>query len=29
MMAARAYWTGKKQYWDAKNEMIVEQPVSG
>jgi len=29
MMAARAYWTGKKQYWDAKNEMIVEQPVLG
>lgn len=28
-MAARAYWSGKKQYWDAKNEMIVESPVAG
>jgi len=25
MMAARAYWSGKKIYWDAKTESIVEQ----
>jgi len=24
MMAARAYWSGKKMYWDAKTESIVE-----
>ncbi|HSS95580.1 MAG TPA: Gfo/Idh/MocA family oxidoreductase, partial [Terriglobales bacterium] len=29
IMAARAYWTGKKQYWDATKEEIVEQPVAG
>jgi predicted dehydrogenase len=26
MMATKAYWTGKKQYWDAKAEEITEQP---
>jgi predicted dehydrogenase len=26
MMSAEAYWTGKKQYWDAKNERITDQP---
>jgi predicted dehydrogenase len=29
MMAARAYWTGKKQYWDAAKEEIVDQPIAG
>jgi predicted dehydrogenase len=29
MMATQAYWTGKKQYWDAVNEKIVEEPVAG
>ena len=29
IMATRAYWSGKKQYWDAKNETIVESPVAG
>jgi predicted dehydrogenase len=24
MMAAEAYWSGKKQYWDAANEIIVD-----
>ncbi|HSS98366.1 MAG TPA: Gfo/Idh/MocA family oxidoreductase [Terriglobales bacterium] len=28
IMAARAYWTGKKQYWDATKEQITEQPVA-
>jgi len=28
IMAARAYWSGKRQYWDAAKEQIVEQPVS-
>jgi predicted dehydrogenase len=29
MMSTEAYWSGKKQYWDAKNERIVEQaPVA-
>lgn len=27
MMATRSYWSGKKQYWDASKEEIVEQPV--
>jgi len=27
MMAAQAYWSGKKMYWDAKTETIVEQPA--
>jgi predicted dehydrogenase len=26
MMATKAYWTGKKQYWDAKTEEITDQP---
>lgn len=26
MMAAEAYWSGKKVYWDAANEMIVDHP---
>ena len=26
MMSAEAYWSGKKQYWDAKNEAIVDHP---
>jgi predicted dehydrogenase len=25
MMSTQAYWTGKKQYWDAKDEVIVDQ----
>jgi len=29
MMATRAYWTGKKQYWDVTKEEIVEQPTAG
>lgn len=27
IMAAQSYWSGKKLYWDHKNEEIVEQPV--
>jgi hypothetical protein len=26
MMATDAYWSGKKQYWDAKSETIVDHP---
>jgi len=26
IMAAQACWSGKKQYWDAKSEAIVDQP---
>jgi predicted dehydrogenase len=26
MMAAEAYWSGKKIYWDSANEMIVDRP---
>jgi predicted dehydrogenase len=26
MMATEAYWSGKKQYWDAANEQIVDHP---
>jgi predicted dehydrogenase len=26
MMATQAYWTGKKQYWDAKAEEITDHP---
>lgn len=26
IMAATAYWSGKKQYWDAGREVIVDQP---
>jgi len=29
MMAAQSYWAGKKVYWDAATETIVESPVSG
>ena len=25
MMSTEAYWSGKKQYWDSANEMIVDQ----
>lgn len=28
MMSTEAYWSGKKQYWDATNEMIVDHPLS-
>ena len=28
MMSTEAYWSGKRQYWDAKNEMIVDHPPS-
>ncbi len=27
MMAAQAYWSGRKMYWDAKTETIVDHPV--
>lgn len=27
MMAAQAYWSGRKQYWNAAEEKIQEQPV--
>ena len=27
IMAAQSYWSGKKLYWDANKEEIVEQPV--
>lgn len=27
IMAAESYWSGKKLYWDPKNEEIVDQPV--
>jgi predicted dehydrogenase len=27
IMAARAYWSGKKQYWNAANETIQDHPV--
>jgi predicted dehydrogenase len=26
MMSTQSYWSGKKQYWDAASETIVEQP---
>ena len=26
MMSTEAYWSGKKQYWNAKNEAIVDHP---
>ena len=30
IMAAQSYWAGRKLYWDAANEMIVENaPVRG
>ena len=28
IMAAQAYWSGKKWYWDAKAEAIVDEPVA-
>ncbi len=28
IMSTDAYWSGKKQYWDAKNERIVDHPAS-
>jgi predicted dehydrogenase len=29
IMSTQAYWSGKKQYWDAKNEVILDrQPLS-
>ncbi len=27
IMAAQSYWSGKKLYWDPKNEEILEQPI--
>jgi predicted dehydrogenase len=27
MMAAQAYWSGKKQYWDPATETILDQPI--
>ena len=27
IMAAQAYWTGKRQYWDAAREVIVDEPT--
>src|SRR5580692_6885359 len=27
IMAAQSYWSGKKLYWDPKNEQIVDHPV--
>jgi predicted dehydrogenase len=27
IMAAQSYWSGKKQYWDPRNEQIVDHPV--
>jgi predicted dehydrogenase len=29
MMAAESYWSGKKQYWDAANEAILDRPPKG
>jgi len=29
MMAAQSYWSGKKVYWDAKSETILDMPASG
>jgi len=29
IMAARAYWEGKKIYWDPKTESILDHPVEG
>jgi hypothetical protein len=26
MMAAQAYWSGKKTYWDSKTETILDHP---
>lgn len=27
IMAAQSYWTGKKLYWDPKNEKILDHPL--
>jgi hypothetical protein len=27
IMAAQSYWSGKKLYWDPRNEQIVDHPV--
>jgi hypothetical protein len=27
IMAAQSYWQGKKLYWDARNEQVVDHPV--
>jgi hypothetical protein len=27
MMATQAYWTGKKIYFDAKTEQILDHPI--
>ena len=29
MMATEAYWSGKKQYWDAKTETFSDRPAAG
>ena len=29
IMAAQSYWSGKKLYWDAKSEAILDQPPAG
>jgi hypothetical protein len=26
MMSTQSYWSGKKQYWDAATETIVDRP---
>jgi hypothetical protein len=28
IMAAQSYWSGKKLYWDPKNEQILDHPVN-
>jgi hypothetical protein len=27
IMAAQSYWSGKRLYWDQKNQKICDQPV--
>jgi hypothetical protein len=27
IMAAQSYWSGKKLYWDPKNEVILDHPI--
>jgi hypothetical protein len=27
IMAAQSYWEGKRLYWDAKSEQIIDQPL--
>jgi hypothetical protein len=29
MMSTQSYWSGKKQYWDAASETIVDRPPAG